>query len=66
MGEDLYQFHLAALRQLRGIEVAGVTAAGGAPEFAAKRLPDCNESMLFQKLNLLSGYRNLTFIISQL
>ncbi len=29
------KFHLAALRQLRGIEVAGVTAVGGAPEFAA-------------------------------
>jgi predicted dehydrogenase len=29
------KFHLAALRQLRGIEVAGVTAVGGAPELAA-------------------------------
>ena len=29
------KFHLAALRQLRGIEVAGVMAVGGAPEFAA-------------------------------
>jgi len=29
------KFHLAALRQLRGIEVAGVTAVAGAPELAA-------------------------------
>ena len=29
------KFHLAALRQLRGIEVAGVTALKGAPELAA-------------------------------
>ena len=29
------KFHLAALRQLRGIEVAGVTAVDGAPELAA-------------------------------
>jgi predicted dehydrogenase len=29
------KFHLAALRQLRGIDVAGVTAIGGAPEFAS-------------------------------
>jgi predicted dehydrogenase len=29
------KFHLAALRQVRGIDVAGVTAVGGAPEFAA-------------------------------
>ena len=28
------RFQLAALRQLRGIEVAGVTAVNGAPEFA--------------------------------
>jgi len=29
------KFHLAALRQVRGIKVAGVMAVGGAPEFAA-------------------------------
>jgi predicted dehydrogenase len=29
------KFHLAALRQLRGIKVAGVTAVSGAPELAA-------------------------------
>jgi predicted dehydrogenase len=29
------KFHLSALRQLRGIDVAGVTATGGAAEFAA-------------------------------
>ena len=29
------KFHLAAIRQLRGIDVAGVTAVGGAPELAA-------------------------------
>jgi predicted dehydrogenase len=29
------RFHLAALRQVRGVEVAGVYAVGGAPEFAA-------------------------------
>jgi predicted dehydrogenase len=29
------RFHLSAIRQLRGIEVAGVTAPGGAPELAA-------------------------------
>jgi predicted dehydrogenase len=28
------KFHLAAIRQLRGIEVAGVTSVAGAPEFA--------------------------------
>jgi predicted dehydrogenase len=29
------KFHLSAIRQLRGIEVAGVTAVSGAPELAA-------------------------------
>jgi predicted dehydrogenase len=28
------RFHLSAIRQLRGIEVAGVTAISGAPELA--------------------------------
>jgi len=29
------KFHLSAVRQVRGIEVAGVTAVSGAPELAA-------------------------------